>query len=230
MRTHLDSLIHGAIARTGEAAARRREKLLTGCATLSATGLFGLWQGAHSQPEAQRSTGAATGIERQILLSAYKRHNSAGNDPAFIPMMEWCVGQWAMIMGTKFRGMVEPPRDPSIRFFVKLLPRFIEAYRDRDLLERFSRMTTREQMIHQLVAKGRDQQAAEREVDERLGLLKLKQEIEAERKQLQILQRQSAQYAEQEKRVQLMERHARRTERRATRLMTGEGGTFDAWK
>ena len=162
-----------------------------------------------------------------ILHQEMKRHAARKEKVGFVELMEWSITNWPLMMDAHFHTMQNRPELPVIRFFVKCIGKFLFAYDERGRLERIANMTTRERMVDTLVRrKGMTNAAAEREVDERLGLTKLKAEIETERRKLQQLQDRHIQTVETEERIAMMNRTVQRKE---TKAVQGVGGTYEQW-
>lgn len=167
--------------------------------------------------------------ERATIQMKWKAHmRDAKNDPNFYRLFEWSVKNWRAIMGDQFRGMANPPNQPVAKFFVKCLPQFIQAYRKKEDVLRHAEMTTREVMIEKIMKRsGKSQEVAEAEVDERLGLTRLKADIQEERRRLQQLQNRNAETEAVSQRLRLLERRRKRTQARAEKdVIENE---YDKW-
>ena len=167
--------------------------------------------------------------ESFILKKAMKKHMEMGNKPDFIELMTFSIQHWTVIMNMKFWNATSKPEQPAIRWFVKCLPSFIEVYQQNEKVKNYKMMTTKEQMIQALIDNGKDKDTAEKEVDERLGLKKLRDEIKEEREKLQLLQNENDRAKEVEERRALLNSAVKRKEARNTCYINSEG-TFDLWE
>ena len=93
-------------------------------------------------------------------------------------------------------------------------------------MESLAGKSPRDMMIFHLLRQGKDQETAERYVDEKLGLTKLRDEIKTERQRLQQLQINNHKDLELEERIKMMDRAI---ERKQTKAVKGVGGTFEQW-
>lgn len=205
---------------------QRKRQTAGGCGACDPAVLLSLWQQA-----VRRTFGAETPVESRkvdalILHAERKRQLSQGKAEQFIALMEWSIENWRPIMDQHFSGMTNKCPYPVIRFLVRCLGTFQLAYSEKGRLEKRMNMTTRELMVDTLVRKGRSQEAAEREVDERLGLLELRDAIAAERKKLQQLQNRQQETKQLEERIAMMDRTI---SRKQTRAVAGVGGTYEQW-
>jgi hypothetical protein len=225
----------GRLAEVADTAAQRtRDKhaaklsRLANADTLSLASLSSVWGAACAAAHSGESLPDVRQKDFLILQACMRRHSAGEHSVRFVPLLQWSVAQWRSIVSAYFRWMPDAPVLPEPRFFVRFIDRFLNAHSRLEELERLQNMTTREQMVYHLTArKGMSQEAAEREVDEKLGLLRIKQDIEAERKKLQQLQSSSVEAVESKQRLALMQREAKQVEARAVTLTKG---TFDTWE
>ena len=160
------------------------------------------------------------------LKAAMARHSNTQSSVKFLDLMDWSIEHWLLIMDTEFFGMDNKPMYPAVMLFVKCIGKFQNAWSEKEKLIAVSKMTTREQMVYHLMRKGRSQETAEREVDERLGLTKLRNDIASERAKLQRLQTNSVEHELLLSRIRMMDRTV---ERKQIRAVKGVGGTFEQW-
>ena len=108
--------------------------------------------------------------------------------PEFGVLLVWSVDNWSIIMASHFKKMTDPPSIPALRLWVACINQFATLWIDREKLNKRKSMSTREQLIEESLDKGQNREAAERSADEKLGLVKLKEEIKQERQKLQQVQ------------------------------------------
>lgn len=227
-KQELESLLRNASERTKSKQAAKHATALTSRA-LAVKPLLTLWMKAREACPSYSPDGVSTIRQKDgvILQACMRRHVASGHPVAFGVLLDWSLQNWPSIMQGYFRWMADAPTMPEIRFFVRFIDKMILAYSRKDDLSKLAAMTTREQMVYHLVKKkGVAPEVAEREVDERLGLQKIKDEIQAERQKLQRLHQNSAAYAEAQQRLSFMEKTKQQEESRA---ITGTGGTFETW-
>jgi DNA replication protein DnaD len=138
------------------------------------------------------------------------------------------IERWHTIREAQFAWMkASSPSVPSIRFLVKFSDRFEQAWAGRQSLERMAGLSTRDREIEMRIRKGTDRSTAEREVDERLGLLKAKQDAEAAANQLK--RQQAAFENAKADHTAAAERNATWRKVRQTQP-TATDGTFEQWE
>lgn len=108
--------------------------------------------------------------------------------PEFGVLLVWSVDNWSIIMASHFKKMTDPPSIPALRLWVACINQFATLWIDREKLNKRKSMSTREQLIEENLDRGQNREAAERSADEKLGLVKLKEEIKQERQKLQQVQ------------------------------------------
>lgn len=108
--------------------------------------------------------------EGVILLQCYRRHKRRNYEVDFCELMEWSIENWRMLMDTLFGSMrTEKPDLPAIRFFVKCLGSFLQAYDEKAYYDELSRMTPKERFVAAEVRQGVDRKVAEKAAEEKYG-------------------------------------------------------------
>ena len=127
-----------------------------------------------------------------ILKACAKRYSEftrmRSDLPEFGVLLVWSVDNWSIIMASHFKKMTDPPSIPALRLWVACINQFATLWIDREKLNKRKSMSTREQLIEENLDRGQNREAAERSADEKLGLVKLKEEIKQERQKLQQVQ------------------------------------------
>ena len=167
-----------------------------------------------------------------LILHRYGKRfvgsSKARTNSEWLDYLSWVIERWHTIRESQFAWMkASSPSVPSIRFFVKFSDRFEQAWAGRQSLERMAGLSTREREIETRVLKGTDRSTAEREVDERLGLLKAKQDAEFAAKQLK--RQQAAFENAKADHTAAAERNATWRKVRQTQP-TATDGTFEQWE
>jgi hypothetical protein len=158
----------------------------------------------------------------------FVRASQARTNTEWLDYLAWLIERWHTIREAQFAWMkANSPSVPSIRFIVKFSDRFEQAWADRQSLERMAGLSTREREVEVRIRKGTDRATAEREVDERLGLLKAKQDAEAATKQLK--RQQAAFENAKADHTAAAERNATWRKVRQTQPIAADG-TFDQWE
>jgi hypothetical protein len=161
----------------------------------------------------------------------FVRESKARTSSEWLDYLSWVIERWHTIRESQFSWMkANSPSVPSIRFLVKFSDRFEQAWADKKSLERMAALSTRDREIEARIRKGVDRFAAEREVDERLGLLKAKQDAEAA---VSKLKRQQASFEKSHRdHTAALERNAKWKTLRAKpqSTQTSDDGSFDKWE
>ena len=181
------------------------------------------------QPEANHL--AVTKTDCLILHKYGKRFIAASKAKAsvdWLNYLEWVIERWHTIRQMQFAWMkANSPAVPSIRFLVKFSDRFEQAWDSKQSTDRMASLPTREREIEVRVRKGIDRAVAEREVDERLGLLKAKSDVETATKALK--RQQASLESSLVDRVEAANRNAAWKELRKPDQLQATG-TFDDWE
>jgi hypothetical protein len=149
--------------------------------------------------------------------------------PNWIEFLSWVIERWHTIREFHFAWMkANSPAVPSIRFLVKFGETFEQAWASKQDVEHFATLSTRDREVELRVLKGVDRTVAEQEVDKRLGLITLKQEIESASAKLK---KQQASFENARRDHAIAEvRKAKWKELRTKSSVTEGEGTFDQWE
>lgn len=167
-----------------------------------------------------------------LLLSQYGkrfiRSKGEGGEQDWLDYLEWVVFRWNTIRDCQLSWMrTASPSAPSIRFMIKFSEHFEQAWEKKNYFDRLASLSLRDREIEIRVSKGIERDVAEREVDERLGLLKAKEDAASARK---ALKRQQASFENAKAdHIRADERNARWKEIRQA-SSTSSGGTFEQWE
>jgi hypothetical protein len=147
----------------------------------------------------------------------------------WLDFLSWVVARWHTLREFHFAWMkTNSPAVPSIRFLVKFSEKFEQAWASKKDVEHFATLSTRDREVELRVVKGIDRATAENEVDKRLGLITLKQEIEAASAKLK---RQQASFENSRRDHTAADaRKAKWKELRTNSTVTQSDGTFDQWE
>lgn len=191
---------------------RAEERAANVCKTAGqkAKALLDLWVQTAKTEYHDHPPISTTDREAGALVSYARRYEKASGLP-FGEFMVWSIQNWRPLMRSTFFKVRTTPDYPTIPFFVGFHNGFEGAFGDRVEIERKARLTTRERDVEWLMQhKGKTRETAEREVDAKHGLTRLRDEIKSERLKLQQLQQEQVTRAEYKEREAMMDLAARR--------------------
>lgn len=171
---------------------------------------------------------APTRKDMMILQGGMKNFRESVFGYRYVDLLKWSLENWSSIIQAEFRFAKRPPTEPSVRWFVKCIAAYRKCYERKEKTMYLASLTTRERMIAKLEDEGRYHDDAVREVDEILGLHKIKEEIRQKEESLKRFQIKQMEDAEAQRRLGLMKRTAKRKEAKAVEQHKRKG-TFERW-
>ena len=128
--------------------------------------------------------------EEHALVKWGAQYQTASSRP-FAELFAWCVARWRTIMALDFKTFKNTPAFPAVGFMVKFSSRFEDAYLRKHELDTRSAMTERDAIKAAAMDKGLSPEAAERQADEKLGIVEQKRALTRERQRLLAQQQQA---------------------------------------
>lgn len=190
--------------------------------------VLAIWNDFEKRYHAGVTHFTTTNVNQLSLLQYGKKWIAANNSSeGWMTYLEWCIANWSLIRDEELAWMSGAPTQPSMPFFVKYSDRFEKAHEEKAVFESLSKMPLREREIERRVRRGVDRTVAEKEVDERNGLAKERERLEAAASRIKSSEidaygRQREAEADQRRRDRWVE---------AKKLTTpAEKGTFDEWQ
>jgi len=218
----LNEIMESARARFDAAKLKRMEKQRSS-GKIPMNDLVGVWVRT-CREYFPNSIPVMTKVDGIILKQTAERLHAMEPKLDFQDLMVWSISRWAAIMSEHFRKMTNHPTEPAVRFWVKCVGTFLAIKEKEGFDGTLGNMTAKEQMIAKLMRSGKSLETATREVEERMGLTKLRDEIKSERQKLQQLQLNQARAKEIQERLDLMERKPTKPKSATTE------GTYEQWK